>query len=1053
MLIRGCATAAHKTLRRWGHAGHIAAEVLFGIVMLAVALGAVLGWRLSRGPVQIGWLVRPIEAALTTPQGARISVEHVALAWEGWRNGVDQPLDLRLIGVRALAADGSVLASLPRAAVSLSPAWLLLGRLVPRAIELDAPQLRLVRDLDGGIGFEPNDEPGTSAQNQPGIALGEVLADLARPPQRDRSTRQRLLAPLAQLRRVLIDGGAISVHDQRSGLVWTVPRARIDLRRDGSGAVTGQVAATLALGPQTVPVDLSVNLSPGGDGRVSVDLGTVSPAALAALAPPLAPLGALAAPVGLTGDAAFTAGLTLGAWHAHARIGAGSAHIGTGDVPVRRAVLELSGADAHALAADLTVTLPGTGGDPHLHLHGDVAGLDGGIDAIVAVELDHANIVDLPVLWPPGIDHGVRDWLRDNLAVGIVHDGHFRFHLTAPMDFSDATLTEASGQLQGEELSVTWLKPLPPIEKMAATLSFVGPDVIDIAGHGGHLGTLQLRGGDVHITGIAGHDQAGVITADIAGPIADVLTLLKHPRLHLLDRRPLPLRDPAGSVNGLLRVTLPFEQRLSFEQIGISATAGLHGAHFAQVVAGRDLDDGEAQLAIDTQEMSAHGTARLGGIPVDLRVGMDFRDGAGGQVIQHAEITGRADEKQLAAARLDTLGVLHGPAEITAGWQQHRNGAAEVRVHADAAAASLEVAPLGWAKPAGQPAAIDALLRFAHDRLTLIDQIEAKGAGLALRARARARDGRLDRLEIEQARLGQTDMHGTVGFAAGADAPVSITLAGPLLDLSARLSRQSRPASPPDVAPGPAWTADLHFDRALFARGRPVEGLEAHAESDGQVVRRARLVTGGASGLALEITSTDKGRLLSGSTADAGTLLRNFDVFDDMQGGQLTLAGHYDDAAPGHPLIGEATIEQFRVIHTPGLARLLQAMTLYGLADTLAGPGLGFTRLRAPFRLGDDRLELTDARAFSPSIGLTAHGMVDLARQTGSIQGTIVPAYFFNSLLGGLPLVGKLFAPEQGGGLFAATYRVEGPMSDPTVTVNPLAALTPGFLRFIFGGL
>ena len=67
------------------------------------------------------------------------------------------------------------------------------------------------------------------------------------------------------------------------------------------------------------------------------------------------------------------------------------------------------------------------------------------------------------------------------------------------------------------------------------------------------------------------------------------------------------------------------------------------------------------------------------------------------------------------------------------------------------------------------------------------------------------------------------------------------------------------------------------------------------------------------------------------------------------------------------------------------------------------------------------------------------------------IEGTIVPAYMFNALLGNIPILGRLFSPEQGGGLFAATYKVQGPLADPAVTVNPLAALTPGFLRGLFG--
>jgi hypothetical protein len=112
---------------------------------------------------------------------------------------------------------------------------------------------------------------------------------------------------------------------------------------------------------------------------------------------------------------------------------------------------------------------------------------------------------------------------------------------------------------------------------------------------------------------------------------------------------------------------------------------------------------------------------------------------------------------------------------------------------------------------------------------------------------------------------------------------------------------------------------------------------------------------------------------------------------------------------------------------------------------------MGFSQLVAPFRLSDDVLELDDARAYSPSLGMTAKGKIDLAGDACDVQGTIVPAYFFNSLLGGIPLLGRLFSPERGGGLFAATYALSGSCDDPAVSVNPLAALTPGFLRGLFG--
>ena len=199
------------------------------------------------------------------------------------------------------------------------------------------------------------------------------------------------------------------------------------------------------------------------------------------------------------------------------------------------------------------------------------------------------------------------------------------------------------------------------------------------------------------------------------------------------------------------------------------------------------------------------------------------------------------------------------------------------------------------------------------------------------------------------------------------------------------------------------------------------------------MIRRAALSgnTPASSPFKLAVEPQGSGRRLTGETRDAGGLLRLLDVMDTMQGGRMTISGTFDDTRPEHPLSGTAEIDDFRIRNAPVLAKLLQAMTLYGLVDAARGPGLGFTKLVAPFRLADDTLTLSDARAFSASLGMTAKGQIDLARQSVDMQGTIVPAYFFNSLLGNIPLVGKFFSPERGGGVFAATYAVRGKFSDP----------------------
>ena len=82
-------------------------------------------------------------------------------------------------------------------------------------------------------------------------------------------------------------------------------------------------------------------------------------------------------------------------------------------------------------------------------------------------------------------------------------------------------------------------------------------------------------------------------------------------------------------------------------------------------------------------------------------------------------------------------------------------------------------------------------------------------------------------------------------------------------------------------------------------------------------------------------------------------------------------------------------------------------------------------------------------------MGLTFDGTIDLLEQTTDNKGTIVPVSGLGKAVEDIPLIGDILTGG-GGGVFAATYTIKGPLNNPTVIVNPLAALAPGILRKIF---
>lgn len=1066
-----------------GQAALSAAMMLHGLVTLLITLAvlasvglAAIVWRLSQGPVDLPWLTSRLEEAVNANGGpTRLSIGSAALAWEGFRQGLDSPLDLRLTNLRIMDPAGHRRMAIPQAQVSLSLAELVFGRLAPRTIVVNGPQFTVLRAPDGALSVdigslaEATDPGDASAQLSQPAPVAALLTELARPPATDGKQSQNAL--LAQLRRVRIHDAHVVMVDHQLGLTLRAPDADIDLRRGSSGGVNGTADVQLVIGEQQTRVTASVALSPGAaDTRLQATFAAMNPKSIAGAAPILQPLSVIDSPV--RGEIGLDLDANLGLRDARFRLraGAGTVHIGNGDVPFAEAVLAASGTTETIRVQTLRVSLAGQPGWPQTHI--DVRGVahrdSTQTDLALSADLDQANFADLAQFWPDGTAEAAREWILENIPFGTARNGHVDLELTASPDLADPVLRRASGTLDGEGLQVHWLRPIPPIDNGQAQLRILDPDTLEIVVASGRErlrgqketngGGLQIRSGKMRITGIMQPHQMGAIEVDVVGSVPDSIALLREPRLGLLDRHPMDLRNPAGQATVKLSLKVPLEKTVRMDDISVRAQAHLDGVHLTGFAAERDLDQGVLDLDATADGLKLKGQALLAGISARLDGTMDFRAGPPTQIVQTMTISGQPDTRQLAAAGLDVTSVVNGPAQLQAVVSNRRNGQGDVAVSAELGSAELSVTPLDWHKPRDIPARASARLLLNHDRLIGMDNVQLDGPGMMVRGRVGMNGDRITLLQLDRLMLGRTIAQGTVRLPeTPGSRPIIANLSGASLDLSSRFGHHAASQKPPsrktEPPPGPSWTLDARFDRLFMANDRIFQEVALHAENDGRVIHAMNIEgrTGLQGAFAAQMIPDRTGRRFTGTADDAGELLRGLDYIQTMQGGRLSVQAHYDDAQPGRPLSGSADIESFRIRNAPALAKLLQAMTLYGLVEVVQGPGLGFSRLVAPFRVTDEALELSDARAFSSSLGLTLKGRLDLETDRIDMQGTIVPAYFFNALLGNIPLVGKLFSPERGGGVFAASYTVRGPLADPDVFVNPLTALTPGFLRGVFG--
>lgn len=1042
-------------MRRAGsHAAHLLMEAVLGAVGLLTLAGCALAWRLAQGPIDITPLAARAERAIDAG-GWRVAVEHASLAWEGFGGG-DNPLDIRWQGATVRGPDGAALVVLPRGRVTLGVARMLRGRIAPRSLDIEGARVVVDRRADGSLAVQLGDAgaapmpPPAGANAGNGAALLRGLAE---------GNRAGLLG---QLRRARIAGASVEVRDAALGVVWRAEGATIALSRAG-GLVRAEAALALAVPGAEATLTAAAEIGPGG---ISLVAGTapVVPHAIALATPSLAALSPIDAPLSVAIAADLTPDLVPRQAALSLHLDAGRVFAPRGQAPVAEAdaLLRLTGTDRAELegARFAWRRVPGTVGPvPVLHATARATRAAGVVQASFAATLDHLDFADLPVWWPHGVGGGARPWIAENITAGLVENGHVAGTLRGRADGSGLEVTALTGGLEARGMTLHWLRPVPPIEEAEAALTLEGPDALSIAIPRGRQGGMRLSGGKLRITGLSAPDQFAEIAATIDSELGETLTLLNHPRLRLLSRRKVDLGAPAGHAHTSLTLHLPLEDAVSVDDLAIAAKGRLTDVHLGGVVAGRDLDHGALDLAVDPTALTLRGQADLGGLPAELGVEMDFRAGPTTQVLEHYTARATASPAQAAALGVPDGMLTGGTAALTADYLTRRNGTGAIALTADLGPASLTL-PIGWRKEAGRKAAVSARLALAGGRLTSIDHVTADGPGLLLRAHADMEGGQPSVLRIEQARLGPSDATGAVTLP-GPGRRLRVTLRGRVLDLSDWLEARARAseadartdgtaAPPEDERPGPPWSADLGFGRLVLARDEVLPDATASVETDGLHWTRARIEAGHKGEVRATIEPAPGRRVLSIASANAGAVLLAAGVADNIRGGRLRLDGAFDDRAPHAPLAGTATLEEFRITDAPAIGRLLKAMTLYGAVDLLRGPGLGWQKAVVPFRWRQRVLTLSSARAFSASLGLTAKGDLDLRRHRADIEGTVVPAYFFNQLLGRIPVLGQVFSPEKGGGVFAARYSVKGPLNDPKIGINPLSALTPGVLRTIF---
>lgn len=1053
---------------------HTLFRTIAACITLTVCGVAVLAWRLSDGPLNVDFLAPYVSDALSAErEGITFKVQGAVLNWKGFQSAPN--ITVQKISVEERS--GEVIASFPDMLVRLSLEAMLDGTFAPKEIVLDSPVLRLARSDQGQLflGLE------TSSQIEPG--QGSNIPQSIEPDGATYESANQLLKvvvaalsdpggagnPAGYLDKVIVRESTVVFSDIASGTEWLVPAGDISLERQ-SGDI--RIAANLPFltdGRTSEVVVVGSYMVEEKTLSMVADFEDIRPSSFFSLSPTLNIL------EGVEVDLNGTASIDFGLMGPSVAISGAQIDVTSGNgmlrlpYPIGRSypiqefqMTATSGAGFDSLSIEkIFVALEDEG--PTLTLNMVGKNLTSAPDVELAVAIDEVSLQELKMYWPSDLKPNTLRWITQNLSGGGVENGTFQFTLSGD-DLAAMTVSQLEGRGDLSGISVQYLRQMPVVQETSGRLNISLPEVIiDIDGGfvvptGAYEDLLRIQEARVRLHGAEGKIDTADIDVRLAGQLDDVIDLIDQPPLEYASRLGVSPSATSGSTEVLLSVDFPLIQGLKLDDVQVKATASLENTSIKNAAFGLDLESGQFSLDVDRSGMDVRGTASLGGI----RTGLAWRENfvTGNYKRQYAlDAVVENDQRALVGLGQSVFAppYVDGPVRMEAIYTVDRDDQSVLVLEADLEAARLSVPSLNWSKPSNIPGVLAADIRLGKSGLEEITSFEIASPQADLKFNGAvkfASEERVQSIVLEPGVIGSSQF----GLSAVTDENgiLDISMRGSSLDgrafwSSFRGSNSARSFEPDQrQSTLTRYRFNGELDQITLSNTGQMRNVRAIVVQGDRGVSEIRIDG--------TVSENDKFRI----TMEPDSNNRNFEAYSENGGAVLSALGLGNSFRDGllsvsgtvneeGAINGELQIDSFRVVGAPLLARLLSVAALTGIVDQLQGNGIAFSKLNLPFTYSGGAFEIKEGAMYGSSLGLTANGLYDTSKNTIDGSGTIIPAYAVNSALGGIPLIGPLLTGgEARGGVFAATFTMRGNPEGGEITVNPLATLTPGFLRQIF---
>lgn len=655
--------------------------------------------------------------------------------------------------------------------------------------------------------------------------------------------------------------------------------------------------------------------------------------------------------------------------------------------------------------------------------------------------------------WPTFIVPDIRAYIMESVKGGHVDRFSYAINLTRKQ-FADAMATKPlpddSVLMEIDANDISFIpQPGLPVFKSLESKSRVTGRTVTVTVMKGQIpfsGNRAITLGETvfRIADVNALPPQPQITSKLKGGVDAFGELLKSELLKPYYHLPFDPSQVKGTMDAQLLLSFPLVEKPAPDQVSVTASGTISNLTVDRIIGRDKLENGQFTFLHDKAGMVVKGDARIGGMPSSL----ELRHPAG-VAYPNVNLTGSIDEAARARRGFKFGNQLVGPVGVKAVAREFGGPKQVTNVEIDLTRAGINGVIPGWVKPAGRAGKATFRLSSGPGDTMIFEELNLDGGnGMAAKGDVTlGPDGQLNAAKLSTLKISPGDS--MTLDAERKDNVLKLTIRASTIDLRPELKTSFAPTPAGPASPGNAdIDLDLKATAALGFNNETLTGLDMKISQRDGAWRDLKLngKIGRSSVIGQNARNEQNQPVIAVETNDAGALLRYMDLYKRMIGGNMLL----QFSGKSEAMAGSLVVQNFALRDDPALANVAATSRAAG-RQTITDPGeVAFTKMRADFVFDSGRMTLKDATLSGPQVGGTVEGTLDFQKDRADLSGTFVPAYGLNNAFNQIPLVGQLLGGKDEG-LFAINFRVTGALSAPTVTVNPLSAVAPGFLRKFFG--